>query len=704
MSGENVMSLARMSVQQKRIQKLESLVKDAIKAINKEAYTEYMHKLIALGKFIQDLSNHHIVLRDTDFPRGSAEFRGATTRSDQYIKNKTVFVAAVLRKLYGMPHNEDFKFKMPPETPGERRLTIQNNLAFRAFEAAWEDGYLREKSQRKLAAKADMNRTLRQQINLGQMVVANCTHMEFVKELNPATAVRYNKEATSAIKNFKTRTQKALNVVGKLFTVLVALTFGATTGSAILATFGTVLIFGSAYPIMVAAALVAIAGAITNYFIFNKPVFGFLNNIFGKDKWFEGLTHYVNEDGKKVQLSAGRKVALVFSFLLAASVGVSSSALVFTSIVGAGFFAATAASFLAPVIFSAIACICLTALMFGSFAFLLQQKSLKSIFTNPFKNVAKIFDPSAEENQKKSSTRLKLEKAITLGVVATLSLLAMFGLVVNSLASSISLNTFLTSGVLFSTTSYVASISVAVSYVVGMGIAFAGQIPFVLESAGRAVANIATMARNALAPKAKIASVLRSAPSSQQQPTKKPNGFVTVMLEAFKFANAIGNGVLVVPSLIKEFGSAIFAGVSGLASGGMSLCAGLASSSVPGEAEKMKARSSDYRIAQLLAQSSDSDIPRPVQRGVAQVDVRAAAERAVLDDRDAPASVKRSFQARKYSSIIFDRADVRLEGDKVRRRLEPELPDPEVDAEENGNGHDEDGGVALSPLPKAASH
>ena len=296
--------LLSLKQKQQRIKRMEALVAKAIEALDApgHTYTDFIHALIELGEFVHEVSNNNeIELQDTDFPKGSVTIHGAV-RSDELIKNKKSFAAAFLSKIYSLPLDKQNKRQFKFLLPTDKLQIIHNGLAFRAFEAAWEDDALRDKSERQLAVKADMNRSLRQKINMGFSVLANCTHMEFVQELNVETAAKRNKEATDAIKNYKTRWQKALSVIGWIFTVAVALTFGITTGAAIVLTFGTAL------PWIAAAIAVGIAGSVTNGIIFLNPVYNLLNGMFGKDKYFEGLTHHVDENGVKQQLSTGKRL------------------------------------------------------------------------------------------------------------------------------------------------------------------------------------------------------------------------------------------------------------------------------------------------------------------------------------------------------------------------------------------------------------
>jgi hypothetical protein len=676
-----------------RTRRLEGLVKNAIDALDRHTYTAYMHALIALGSFMEKASDE-IDIPAEALPKKSVMIkRAATLNGATAIKDKKAVIAAMLRKFYDLPHDHEFKFEMPVEN----LQVIQNGLAFRAFEAAWEDDALREKSERQLAVKADVNRSVRRQIKLGMLVLANCTHMKFVAESNPATAIKYNKDASNAIKNFKTPLQKVLFVASRLISVAVALTFGFTNAISVLGVFGVTgaALFASVGGIaaLTFAVAIFIAGAATNYLIFKKPVFGFLNNLLGKDKFFEGLISYVDEKGEKKRLSAGKIVALGFSFILAASVGGSVAALVMTYIASLGAMAGAAAFVFPPlsIALALIAGLSLTALMFGSFGALLQSKSWKAMFTTPFKNALRVFNSEAPENKLKSQGRIRIEKVITMAFVGLLAALAFLGQVANSLAQSGSLTG------LFASFGLAGSIATGLGFAIGMGVAFVGQIPFIFESAGRAVTNIATRFRDALTPKFKTSRYTSPARSPKEALMVKPpkENTAVVGVKVFgAFFNALGNGMLVVQPL-KEIMWSFFSFVGSVASGATSFAAGIgAATAVPGEDDKKKQRSSEYRIRVLLADSGDAIVPLPIQHDVMPI---TPIKMSVVRAKSRP-------ESRVYSSIIFGNAARKELAEENALMRNPGADEIHIEREAAGeqNGHIDEENTADEAAVEAA--
>ncbi len=584
------------------------LIKQATRVLDvagADQFSRYINELVAIGKFLEEVT------------RG--EFAKKRTERDNKPENS---VDSVLDELLKGRSNK-----------------IQNMYAFRAFAEAWEDRSFvkkpnnralpdhrspeQKKDRKTLVLKAGMNASVRRRINLALTAMTKVIITEhdpdYFPEYDPMKAAQINKAASDAIATYKTPRQKVLAKIGEGLTGLVAFAFGFTNGAGVFTVLSISTLALSMPVILIAAVSIVVASTLVNWMIFKNPVYNFLNDIIGKDSYFEGLISYVNDAGEKTTLKGGRIAALFASLLLAASVGLAAGAMTFTSILGLGVLESVAALGLSAIfpplafILAPVAVICITALMFKSFVSMLKESNIKSTVLALFASVEDVFDSENVHHKGKTPARLRTEKTITYIVVGVLAVIGVLSLVMASLASTGALGTFLTTHILGAGENAVA-IATAVSYTVGMGLAFVGQIPFVVEAMAKMVANIATVFRNnpliSWAPKQQVNHV-----SEDMSILEKERGRFDRILDGFgsfgsfllKATNAVGNGMLIIPSLAKLLEglvsiplATLFARISGGGAGLNSLSAGISSSAPPTKDDKKRELASNARMLQLL--------------------------------------------------------------------------------------------------------
>jgi hypothetical protein len=124
-----------------------------------------------------------------------------------------------------------------------------------------------------------------------------------------------SKQVREALTSFKTPADKALSRVSIFLSVLAGLACGIVTGGCIF------LLIGGALPLGVAIAigvLVFMAGFSANYNFFSYAIPELLLNLAKSG----GITEFFDKDGKRAQLSTGKKLLLVPAALFSVAVGV----------------------------------------------------------------------------------------------------------------------------------------------------------------------------------------------------------------------------------------------------------------------------------------------------------------------------------------------------------------------------------------------
>ena len=372
-------------------------------------------------------------------------------------------------------------------------LTLNNPLPYCIFEEAWIDGYLRQpifidgkKTYRRyLSPKAHLNKSTRHRINLGMRVFASLVK----KNTRPITPNRYmatllDQKACRAIARYGTTKQRLLTFLGKSFGIITSLVFSLTIAA-------TTALLIAAWPlpwVMLISIGVFIATALF-YWSSNRKMFPrMLRDVFGKDKWLEGWTHYRDpETGQKKQLTKTRKILLGCAVGFAVCLSVATALVTYSFIAQLGqitlfsFLAAgTIGASLLPPVGIAIA----TVLCVGCFIYfmqplvnMLQSKNFAALLLKPFKDAAFIFDPHNVINKNRSSTRLKAEKIIVFSLLGLFAAVILFGLIAFHLQQAAALTKWLDKWLALST-----AVAIYIANTISTCAVLIGQLPYLLKT------------------------------------------------------------------------------------------------------------------------------------------------------------------------------------------------------------------------------
>lgn len=640
----------------------------AVVAIDKKDYKAFMDTLVDLGEHLQAVENVKRLIQQ--YEHNQNELRLA---KQSLIEQRHTYLAAKktytkkkdkteedARSVDGLKNAYLLQEKETAEKVNAKNIAIQdaitslnltetndlrrvnNKLALAAFMAAWKESYLKDIdiSKGQLRAKAGLEKSTRHAINLGllaldRLAITNenveiLTNLQQVKE-------DYDLPATAAINGYMTTRQKVLSGLGKFLAFFVALSSGLMTAVAIITT------LGATWPILLIATVLFTAGTYVNFKAFKSAIPNFLLSIAGKDRLFAGITRYFNKIGEVKHLSLGRKFLLAGALVFSSTVGITFAALTYSAIVSLGSIpllsflsVGVIAAALPPVgiVLAAVTAFGMIALMARSFIALLQTENLKETFIKPFSTIAKIFQKEAEANKDKSALRLAIEKIITYTVVGIVATAGLVGLGLFSYTCSLSVADFLTKML------YVApNVATGVGFAVGMGLAFVGQIPFIVEAAALMTAKMASYFRDGVAklrswfnkPEAVQAPLLATTPveqpanSSENPITYKPtlalrlqnfgqtfkqglnkvgNGLISVIDFGSKIINAVGNGFLAIPRDVALWFAHLTLGTATL----NSLNFGFSGDAVgSAKNERLKDEASDHRITILTGCRKDND-------------------------------------------------------------------------------------------------
>ncbi len=230
------------------------------------------------------------------------------------------------------------------------------------------------------------------------------------------------------------------------------------------------------------AGALFLAGTLVNWWIFKRYVPKVLIDLFGKEKIF------VDVEGKP--LSGLKKFAIGIALALSLSVGITFAALTYTNTftlsVALPFLAVIAPAFpyIAVGLF-AVTLVSMTALMFMDIRQLIQKKDVWGECKKFLKNMVSL-DPELPQNKGKTRRRILAERIATVVLTALFLPLACFGLYMTMNACAPGVKAILLEKIP-STSIKVAEI---VANVISLGLAFAGQIPFGIQTALQTVKKI----------------------------------------------------------------------------------------------------------------------------------------------------------------------------------------------------------------------
>lgn len=504
------------------ILRINKTLKEVVDAINNGNYTNTIKYLAELGNYVQRAISPN---KDVDEPILRTQV--------SLFKNKTEKNITAIGKL-----------------PIETSYRIENVLAFFTFIKVWQDDELKLLSENeptllsggalRLKAKINLNASTRQSVSIGLLAILQYVERRSINHtVNVEQLIKnYENQALIAIKSYQTILQKILTLLGKGIAALVAISSGLMTSVAVLTVLGT------SWPVLVGAMFIFLAGTYVNWSAFKIAVPSLFIAIVGKDKLMAGIVNWLNLKGKYQPLSIGRKIALSFALLLSASVGITFGALTFSAVIGLGqagvFSLLTAGSLsviLPPVgiVLAMVTAIGMFALMAKSFINLLQTENLKAALLRPFYEVAKVF---YKEDKTKNDKVDILLKGATYTVLSLVIVAGLIGLTILSYTCSLSITGFLTS-----VTHVAPNIAANIGYTVGLGFALLGQVPFILEAAGLMVAKVASslFQKNLKSDEETVTNVSKLG-------TRLKNIIGTSVITLSKIINAVGNGMLAVPT------------------------------------------------------------------------------------------------------------------------------------------------------------
>lgn len=440
----------------------------AIKALEKENFSAYIHCLDDLGSFLNILYSHK-----------NPEHHAAANKAIKL--HQTNWLESYVKPAYD----------------------LSDSLAYCAFEEAWIDDYLRipvpvHGYRRYLSPKAKLNRSTRKNINVGMRAIALSINKNVKPTKDHDKAKQLDKQACNAILSYKTRKQKILEHTGTVLAIIMSIVCSITTTAAVAITL-------AAWPIALAGIITFVVFAATlaiNWLSFRGIVPRMLHDMFGKDKLFEGWREYRDEDtGQKKQLSLPRKIILGLSTAGAALISITTGAVTYGFIIGLGklalfsFLAAgtIGAACLPPVgiAIATIFCIASLVLIMKPILNMIKSKNIKNMFKKPFLDAAAIFDPNNKKNVGKSALRLKVEKGISFAILGVLSAFALTGLVILQVQDGAALARFLSTSTAISST-----IAVGIANAISAVTVLIGQLPYTLRSLSNALIAVVTGTRS----------------------------------------------------------------------------------------------------------------------------------------------------------------------------------------------------------------
>lgn len=380
----------------------------ALELLAAHNFTAYMYAMDALGKYVQKIT--HI----------------------KKTKGNEQKLAELLN---------DIKYRMTADT------TAKQEIALKAFELVWKDESLNrvesdasegnlERDERHLAAKYKLNTSIRHRVKLGMQVLrayadtqkASIDHSVAMSE---EEVKKMDADIYQAVSQYKLKRQKIVRSIGKFFAGVAATAFGfAETGGLIFT-----LLLSFSMPIVAVIVIASIASIVMtalNWGAFKEALPEFFEDLFGKDRFIQGLTNYLYK-GKKIHFSKKQKLALVmFSSMAAIPTALAIGIVGYASVTKALVLAGLGASAVCPPIAIVVATlmgIAMVSLFIKTFITLLQNKDIASTLKKPFEAAAKAID--IQQNQ--SRTTRFIVKVLTYATLGVLCIAAIGSIVAMSL-------------------------------------------------------------------------------------------------------------------------------------------------------------------------------------------------------------------------------------------------------------------------------